>query len=241
VLNTNGKSVQTILQKLELTKIQFQKEALDIELSIMNFWFEYHQFKIWVKISNLNHRLNPEINMMNLVLTKAVSEKIMVNQQSHGIFHQLCQLDNLKIPSIEMFPASMKPNKFYLRYKSVLLAKLDVIKAVEEKICLVNGRSTKTDISKKHFKMEGFPMAIYEHESVDKYRLRIIIKSVNNHYAEHVNCKMNFLVWSLNMCHQQLISLMKSKKMKLVPNAIGGIKYTKFTVRNQSIIQKSFS
>jgi hypothetical protein len=186
---------------------------------MIKVWYQDSHPEIWEKITNLSHDATPETCMMCWVLEKAVSEKLMIDQNSQG-FYQSFQLDKLKIPSIEVFPDSMKPNKFAIRFKSETLEKFPVMEAIEKKMCKMSSGAVNTIFSPDKFDIPGIPMAMYKQQYSSYYRPRIITTSNTNHYKDHITKKMNFLVWYLNMCHNQVICLLNSKRINPVRNAM---------------------
>jgi hypothetical protein len=77
---------KVLLQKLELKGVQLRKQAFNISLLIMKVWYQDYQPDIWIKISNSNHHSSPERNLMQIVLSKALSEGIMADQNSDEFY-----------------------------------------------------------------------------------------------------------------------------------------------------------
>jgi hypothetical protein len=53
---------------------------------------------------------SPETKMLQLVVSKVISEGILIDPYSDG-WYQSCQLDKLKITAINVFPSSTLPEK----------------------------------------------------------------------------------------------------------------------------------
>jgi hypothetical protein len=212
-----GKAHRILLEKLSLTQLQFQQEALEISLSVMTIVYKDFQPGIWNQIRNLNNNLSPEENLIQLVLSKAISEGIMIDQNSDN-FYQPCTLDKLKIPAIEVFPVSMKPLSFNLGFKTWFLTEDPVMKKISEEGFLVKSGELKS--SKFFVQVDGLPMRMFKNEHNNQYRSRFLIHGMNNNYEEHLTRKIKCLLWFLNMSHEQLIYVKKLKGNNLVPEAI---------------------
>jgi hypothetical protein len=212
------KSREILCQMYKMNKLQLQKQVLDMSLSVMNIWCKNFQRMIWEQIMIMNHDASPEMNMMHIVFTKAVSEGILVDQNSSG-FYTLCQV---RIPLIEIFPASLKPVKFGLVDKKSRRIRegSSIMKRVVETMCVISTRKMKTIISRTHFKVEEVPLLLYKHTDDNKYRLKIEFQPpLAGPYAKHITLKMEFLLWYLNMCHKQFILLQIEKGMNWVGKA----------------------
>jgi hypothetical protein len=157
--------------------------------------------------------------MIQLVFSKAISERIVVDPYSDG-FYQVCQLYKLKIPAINVFPASVNPGNFGLRFQKICLEDEAVLKEAEEKICVLSTRGLKEHDSKSKIELKGLPISLYQNRDSGKYRTKIKVKALGESYKTHFKRKTRFLLWYLTMCHKQLISLQNSKGRNVLPNAI---------------------
>jgi hypothetical protein len=133
----------------------------------------------------------------------------------------------VKIPVIEVFPASMKPGSFALRFEEETLEKEPIIKTLEKNLCWLGSASSKlyTDYSRKKTQIKDLPVIMHANKSAPhQYRTRIFIEGLRNDYEGHFKRKVKFPLWHLIMCHKLLISLQQEKGMDLVPNAIDRFK-----------------
>jgi hypothetical protein len=195
-------------------------EAVDISLFINKVWYQNFQPELWNQIGCLYQSSNPEINMRHVVLSKALSEQIMIDPNSDG-FYQGYQLDQLKIPNIEVFPDTIKPSMFSLRERTNSLKREPVMKGVQEKMCLIDRGNVKTGVSRIKSKIVNLPMSLYSlNGKPNHYRSRIMIPNSRDKYAEQLTGIMDFLLWYLIMCHKQLISAQISKGMNLLSDAM---------------------
>jgi hypothetical protein len=209
---------EILLQKLELKGVQLTQQAPYISFLIMKVWYQDYQPDIWRTIANSNHDHIPEINMMNIVLSQALSEEIMVDQNSEG-FYQSCKLDQLKIPGNHIFPLSMKPKEFLAGKKMEFLDSDPIIKGLTQKVCLVNSAKSYNGISREGVNIEGLPMSMHRHGISDTFRAKIRIPFLRDNYMFHLNRKMKFLLWYLTKCHEQFLFVQESKGIHSVPNA----------------------
>jgi hypothetical protein len=128
-----GEAHKLLLQKLALRNFKFQQEAFDISCSIVIIWYRDFQPEIWRKFISLNFGLSPEKEMINKAISKALDEKIMVNLISEG-FDQCARLEDVKIPKIDMFPKSMKPERIYGRHDIIFTEEENAIKKQLQRI-----------------------------------------------------------------------------------------------------------
>ena len=129
----------------------------------------------------MNYDSSPEENMMQVVLLKSISEGIMIDQNSDG-FYQTCRLDELKIPSLEVFPASMKPVKFELKSKTTS-SKDDIIMVrFEEEFHWTKLGNFKKVNSNSIIQVQGLPINMHKHLDRNQYRSRIRITEYGNGY-----------------------------------------------------------
>ena len=108
---------QLLISKLALRKIQFKKEAIEISLFMSMICYKYFHPEIWEILVDLKEGSRPEMIIVEKFMTKALSERLLLDQRSVE-FYQSTLLDDIKIPRIENFPETMKPGKFFSDSKS---------------------------------------------------------------------------------------------------------------------------
>jgi hypothetical protein len=227
-LKTFGEVWNILLPKIAIARVKFQQEAPEYSLSIIKYWYQDHHPEIWNSISKLNHGSSPEKNIMHVVLNKALHEGIMVDPRSDGFFQKVNSADELRVPKLEIFPHSMKPQRFVVASKSIDSTEEKDIKNTFNKLIVINDPSHIKN--RNQIKIAGLPLInFYEHNihtthSKTKkdmiYRARIMIEMKHKcHYERHLETRLNFLLWHLKMCHKHLVSLQMSEGIVVSHNA----------------------
>jgi hypothetical protein len=213
-----GEAHTILLQNIPLKQVISEKEAFSTSFSIIQTCYKHFQPEIWNKLTNFNHGSTPEKSLLNIVLSRAISEDLMVDQTSDG-FHQSYKLDELKIPKIEMFPKSMKPRRFFARKGTFFSKEESDIEKDFNKYPF-----NKLENSRWFTKIEDPPIDFCEKVVVEndiiyhhyQNRVSVLIRD----YYLHVTSKLRFLLINLRICHKQLISLQTSNGKVLFLDAI---------------------
>jgi hypothetical protein len=213
-----NEALEILVQQLKLKQVKFHQEAFKIAFSIMKIWYQNVQPEIWEKLGNFDHS-SPELNMLNQILSQAVLEGIMVDQNSNKSY-QLCELDKLKIPLIDVFPESMKPKSFALRFKDSFLEEEKVMQSLMKTFFWLDSNRNSDYSIRNKIEIKGTSINMHQYRSTRIYRTRINIKSVKDVYQGHFIRKIKFLLWHLIMCHTQLLTLQYEKGMEAVPNSM---------------------
>ncbi|POV99776.1 hypothetical protein PSTT_13592, partial [Puccinia striiformis] len=181
---------------------KFEKDILDISISIIKFWYEDSKTDIWKRICDWDLTNIPEINIHKIV-SKAIFKNMTVEPKS----------DNLH------FPKYLKPKKFLALSKEGTMEK-----EVKE---LVSFQTSKH--SNIHIKIPDLPVVMIRHKGSSedgsntyshKYTVRIELNGGNLAHPRHIPIKLNFLITHLLICHMELIALQISKGMNVVDNAL---------------------
>ncbi|KAI9630806.1 hypothetical protein KEM48_013574 [Puccinia striiformis f. sp. tritici PST-130] len=181
---------------------KFEKDILDISISIIKFWYEDSKTDIWKRICDWDLTNIPEINIHKIV-SKAIFKNMTVEPKSDNL-HVSDLLGGIKIAKLEKFPKYLKPKKFLALSKEGTMEK-----EVKE---LVSFQTSKH--SNKGSSEDG--SNTYSH----KYTVRIELNGGNLAHPRHIPIKLNFLITHLLICHMELIALQISKGMNVVDNAL---------------------
>jgi hypothetical protein len=208
-----------LIQKLALKTVKFKREAPDVSFSMMKFYYKNFEHEIWAKIDKLSQGSSPEGFILNTFKSKALSEEIMVDPSSSG-FYQSTQLEELKIPKIEVFPPTMKPGNLYSDSR---------VTFSQEEISIQSKFKTfPPTCSTKFQKIKDTKMVYCEKKKMEngvtywQYQIRFISPNVTCN-SSHLNSKLHFLLFHLKICHNNLISLQNERGMNTVPNAKEGL------------------
>ncbi|KNE92842.1 hypothetical protein, variant [Puccinia striiformis f. sp. tritici PST-78] len=181
---------------------KFEKDILDISISIIKFWYEDSKTDIWKRICDWDLTNIPEINIHKIV-SKAIFKNMTVEPKSDNL-HVSDLLGGIKIAKLEKFPKYLKPKKFLALSKEGTMEK-----EVKE---LVSFQTSKH--SNKGSSEDG--SNTYSH----KYTVRIELNGGNLAHPRHIPIKLNFLITHWLICHMELIALQISKGMNVVDNAL---------------------
>ncbi|KAI7954881.1 hypothetical protein MJO28_005281 [Puccinia striiformis f. sp. tritici] len=196
---------------------KFEKDILDISISIIKFWYEDSKTDIWKRICDWDLTNIPEINIHKIV-SKAIFKNMTVEPKSDNL-HVSDLLGGIKIAKLEKFPKYLKPKKFLALSKEGTMEK-----EVKE---LVSFQTSKH--SNIHIKIPDLPVVMIRHKGSSedgsntyshKYTVRIELNGGNLAHPRHIPIKLNFLITHLLICHMELIALQISKGMNVVDNAL---------------------
>jgi hypothetical protein len=158
---------------------------------------------------------------MHAVLDRAIYGGIMLDQRSDGFYHH--KIDGLRIPKIEIFPKSMKPQlKFWMKCKSLDSNEELFIKEAFEKTIQISDFNN----DKKAIAIEGIPISMCQclNGNISRFKIysaRMMISSTQKkcNYEGQLKRSFDFLLWHLKLCHKQLRNVQLSKGMNPFPEA----------------------